>query len=106
MARAQAMVDAGYLLCQLPPPSMGVVQPALPKLLDIIVNQIPTNTPTDTPTPTITPTVTPVTPSATPTETPFILQPAPTMSPGMLAVVGIALSLAGIVSATRLHRKR
>jgi hypothetical protein len=72
MARAQAMVDDGYLLCQLPSPSTGVPQPALPKLLDVIVippTETPTNTPTNTPTQTPTSTAT-NTPTATFTSTP------------------------------------
>lgn len=71
MARAQAMVDDGYLLCQLPSPSTGVPQPALPKLLDVIVippTETPTSTPTNTPTATNTATATP-TPTATNTAT-------------------------------------
>jgi cysteine-rich repeat protein len=80
-ARAKVMVDSGYLLCQLPPPSTGVAQPALPKVLDIVVippTQTPTSTPTNTrtATPSRTPTFTSTftstpTPSATPTQTPL-----------------------------------
>jgi hypothetical protein len=87
MARAQAMVDAGYLLCQLPSPSTGVPQPALPKLLDVIVippTETPTNTPTNTPTQTATRTETntaTATSTSTATNTPtstFTPSPTPT----------------------------
>jgi len=81
-ARAQAMVDAGYLLCMLPPPSTGVVQPAFVRVLGVnIVGSTPGPT-----TPTFTPAVTPTAGAAVP------VVPAPTSPAGALLIGGLGLS--------------
>jgi hypothetical protein len=102
-AQARAEVQAGYLLMQT---AEGVVQPALPKLLDLTVQpptptstptDTPTATPTDTPTPTNTPTETPTptdTATPSPTSPPVPVVPSPTHPAGLALILGLGLAIA------------